>query len=51
MEPYVKLAEIYGYTVFTLVVENRHNGENIHGAPEETIRVMERNLKYNIRLR
>jgi predicted kinase len=40
MEPYYKLAETYGYRVFSLIVENRHGGENIHGAPADKIQVM-----------
>ena len=40
MEPYYKLAETYGYRVFSLIVENRHGGENIHGAPADKIQAM-----------
>ena len=40
MEPYYKLAETYGYRVFSLIVENRHGGENIHGAPADKIQIM-----------
>ena len=40
MEPYYKLAETYDYRVFSLIVENRHGGENIHGAPADKIQVM-----------
>ena len=40
MEPYFKLAEKYGYTVFSVVVENRHGGKNEHGVPEEKVQVM-----------
>lgn len=37
INPYVKMAEEYGYTVISLVVENRHNGVNQHGVPEESL--------------
>ena len=37
MEEYFKLAEKYGYLVFTIVVENRHGGVNKHGVPEKQI--------------
>ena len=37
MEPYYKLAKLYGYTVHSLVVENRHKGKNSHGVPDEVI--------------
>ena len=40
MEPYYKLAETYGYRVFSLIVENRHGGENLHNVPEEKIKAM-----------
>ena len=40
MELYYKLAESYGYRVFSLIVENRHGGENIHGAPADKIQIM-----------
>lgn len=40
MEPYYKLAETYDYRVFSLIVENRHGGENIHGAPADKIQAM-----------
>jgi hypothetical protein len=37
MEAYYKLAEDYGYVVFSLIVENRHGGINEHGVPEEAL--------------
>lgn len=37
---YVDLAKDCGYTVFTVIVENRHGGENVHGVPEETVQAM-----------
>jgi predicted kinase len=40
MDAYFKLAEKYGYMVHTIVVENRHGGENIHGVPAEAINNM-----------
>jgi predicted kinase len=40
MEPYFKLAEEYGYTVFSLIVENRHGGETQHGVPSDKVQVM-----------
>jgi predicted kinase len=40
MEPYFKLAKKYGYTVFSVIVENRHGGKNEHGVPEEKVQVM-----------
>lgn len=40
MEPYYKLAEQYGYKVFSLIVENRHDGLNQHGVPDEKLKQM-----------
>jgi len=40
MKPYYELAKQYGYTVFSLVVENRHGGVNEHGVPDETLEKM-----------
>ena len=40
MEPYFKLAEKYGYKVFSLIVENRHGGENQHGVPSDKVQAM-----------
>lgn len=40
MEPYYRLAETYGYRVFSLIVENRHDGENTHGVPADKVQVM-----------
>lgn len=40
MEDYFKLAEKYGYKVFSLIVENRHGGVNQHGVPKEKLEQM-----------
>jgi len=40
MKPYFDLAKEHGYTVFSLIVENRHGGKNVHDCPEETIAKM-----------
>jgi ABC-type molybdenum transport system ATPase subunit/photorepair protein PhrA len=48
---YYKLAEQYGYKVFSLIVENRHGGKDVHGVPEEKLVQMETNLRNNIKLR
>jgi predicted kinase len=37
MENYYKLAKENGYTVFSLIVENRHEGINEHGVPQEAL--------------
>ena len=40
MKPYFNLAKKYGYKVFTIVVENRHGGQNQHNVPQEVINRM-----------
>lgn len=40
MHPYYAIAKRYGYRLHTLIVENRHGGENSHDVPEAAIRAM-----------
>lgn len=40
LKPYLDLAAENGYSVTTLVVENRHGNKSIHGVPEETMTKM-----------
>ena len=40
MKPYSDMAETYGYTVFSLIVENRHGGVNQHNVPEDKLQAM-----------
>jgi len=40
MEAYYKLAKEHGYMVFSIIVENRHNGKNAHNVPTETLEKM-----------
>jgi predicted kinase len=40
LKPYYDLAEKYGYKVFSVIVENRHNGVNEHNVPEEALQKM-----------
>jgi predicted kinase len=49
LKPYYELAEKYNYTVFSLIVENRHGGTNVHNVPEETLDKMEK--RFSIKLR
>jgi len=48
MEPYFKLASQYGYRVFVVTVEKRHQGENIHGVTDEQLKKMAE--KYSVTL-
>lgn len=40
LRPYYDLAKKYNYQVFSVIVENRHEGENEHNVPEETLKKM-----------
>lgn len=40
MEDYINLAKKYGYDVVTLIVENRHGGQNVHNVPDSTLEKM-----------
>lgn len=40
MQPYFEMAERYGYTIFSLIVENRHGGVNEHGVPDDKLEQM-----------
>lgn len=50
-QPYADMAEKYGYTVFHLVIENHHNGKDLHNVPEESLIRMEQKLKTSLKLR
>lgn len=40
MKPYLDMAKTWDYMVFSIIVENRHNGVNQHGVPEEKLQQM-----------
>jgi len=48
MEDYYKLAEEYGYKVFSMIVENRHGGVNQHGVPEEKLEQMKNRFEIKL---
>ena len=37
LKPYYELAAKYNYQVFSIIVENRHEGESIHDVPQDTL--------------
>jgi len=49
MDYYFELADIYGYRVYSLIVENRHGGVNKHGVPEEKLKQMEERFQFKLR--
>lgn len=48
MKPYYELAEKYGYRVYSIVVENRHGGKNIHNVPDEAIDKMRKRFEIKL---
>ena len=48
MQPYYDLAEKRGYQVHSIIVENRHNGLNIHKVPEETLEKMKNRFEIQL---
>ena len=48
MEPYFNLAKEFGYSVFSVIVENVHGGINEHNVPEDKIEQMKN--RFNIKL-
>ena len=40
MEIYFDMAKRYNYRVHSIIVENRHGNENIHGVPEDKLKQM-----------
>ena len=41
MKEYYKMAKEYGYEVYSLIVENRHDGKSEHEVPVTTLKKME----------
>lgn len=49
MKPYFDLAKSWDYTVFSIIVENRHGGVNQHGVPEDKLQQMEDRFEFKLR--
>jgi predicted kinase len=48
MEKYYKVAEEYGYKVFSIIVENRHGGVNQHGVPADKLEQMKNRFEIKL---
>lgn len=48
MDVYYKLAEEWGYRVTSLIVENRHEGVNVHGVPQDTLDKMKQRFEIKL---
>jgi predicted kinase len=48
MDAYFELAEKYGYQTSCLIVENRHEGVNEHGCPDDKIEQMKNRFEIKL---
>ena len=48
MQPYYDLAKKYGYEVFSIIVENRHGGVNVHNVPEDKLEIMKNRFEVKL---
>ena len=48
MEVYYLLAEELGYRVISMIVENRHDGKNIHWCPDDKIEQMRNRFEFKL---
>ena len=48
MERYFELAKIHDYKIFTIVVENRHGGTNVHNVPDEILTKMKNRFEVKL---
>ena len=48
MNEYFKMAERYNYRVHTVIVENRHGNENVHGVPEDKLQQMKNRFQIKL---
>ena len=51
MKVYMKMAEEHGYITISMIIENRHGHESVHGVPTETLDRFEKELMNNIKLK
>jgi predicted kinase len=48
MQPYVDMAEKFGYKIFYLIVENRHGNQSVHNVPDATLENMRKNFSIKL---
>lgn len=48
MKVYFDLAKEFGYKVFTIIVENRHGGTNVHNVPEDKVESMKNRFEIKL---
>lgn len=50
IKPYIDMAEAYGYSVISLIVEHRHDNTDVHNVPSEVKVNQEKRLRNSIKL-
>ena len=48
MKPYYEMAKQWDYKVFSVIVENRHGGENVHGVPADKLEMMKNRFEVKL---
>lgn len=48
MAPYFEMADRYKYRIHTVIVENRHDGKNIHDVPEDKLEIMKNRFEIKL---
>ena len=48
MKPYFDMAKEHDYQVFSIIVENRHGGKNIHGVPDDKLEIMKNRFEVKL---
>jgi predicted kinase len=48
MEEYFKMSERYNYRVHTVIMENRHGNENVHGVPDDKLQQMKNRFEIKL---
>jgi len=48
MKPYFDMAKEHDYQVFSIIVENRHGGKNIHGVPDDKLEIMKNRFELKL---
>jgi predicted kinase len=48
MKDYYDMAKEHDYQVFSIIVENRHGGKNIHGVPDDKLEIMKNRFELKL---
>lgn len=50
LKPYLEMAEYHGYSIVSLVVENRHGNASVHDVPKATVNSQKAKLRQSLKL-